>query len=110
MLVADRACLWTVSLLMWWESTLCIRLACFSGGQPWRVMMRPLLSVMIRPLTLGTATGEMRGAYNAGSPWWWCTMQYKAVMLVLCVIARDLQMWWVVRLYCRLPSLLLTSM
>lgn len=72
--------------------------------------MCPLLSLMIRPLTLGKSYWEDARRLNAGSPWWWCTMQYKAVMLVLCVIERDLQMWWVVRLYCSLPSLLLTSM
>lgn len=49
-------------LLIWWASALSIGQACFLGGQPRRVMMCPLLSLMIRPLTLGRATGKMRGA------------------------------------------------
>lgn len=42
--------------------------SCFQGSPLWRVMKSPLLSLMIRPLTLGRATAKMRGAYNAGSP------------------------------------------
>lgn len=71
-------------------------------------MKRPLLSLTIRPLDAWQSYWEDARRLQCRIA---VVVVYYAVQSgsALCVIERDLQMWWVVRLYCSLPSLLLTS-